>query len=179
MGKFLLEMFRKVLKFVPRILDLFGGLKRTNTSPHQVEQMLPVEPPNLEWMLPETEHKKLAVVGMKHGEVINNYLWYELGDIDHLKDEEYFDIIRAFFVNKKVAFGDIELRRVRGIPGNPVVLRLRGKLRLLTGVKLRGRYCALYQVGYREWLGFPMHGCVNFHVMWNEPPKEGIRIRPH
>jgi len=103
-----------------------------------------------DWMLPASEPRKREILGKEWGTQVTGYLWYELGDTNNLREHEIDAIAKAFFVDGEPGFGDIELHQARGIPGRPLVLRIRGygkKVRLLPAFTLRGRYCALYMVG--------------------------------
>lgn len=128
---------------------------------------------NLEWTKPEAEAEKILLSGKNVGDTINDYLWFELGDIDTLREEEVKAIDETFFVDGRgTSFGNIELHRSEGIPGNPTLLRLRGSLRFLPSLVLRGRYCPLYQIGHYDW-GTGSPGSINFHTHWNPTTVSG------
>lgn len=129
-----------------------------------------IEPsgPNLDWMLPVSEEVKRVEIGRAWGEVLDDYLWYELGDVSSLTDAEEQEIVATFFLDGKARFGDVELHGSSCIPGRATILRLRGKVRLLPSIELRGRYCPLYQVGHFDpWSDRSSKGAVNFHRLWN------------
>lgn len=152
-------------------------------APAVIERVIVVataEPsgPNLDWMLPLSEEVKLAKIGRAWGEILDDYLWYELGDVSSLSDAEEREIVAAFFLDGKASFGDVELHESSCIPGRTTVLRLRGKVRLLPSIELRGRYCPLYQVGHYDFSG-SSKGAINFHTSWNresEKPSAALSL---
>ncbi len=154
---------------IPRTFSRFlaffiGGGSSADSAEPKAEP-----PPNLDWMRPDSEPKKLELMGKRVGEVVDDYLWYDLGEVSALTDDEVDAIKSRFFVSGKAGFGDIELHSSRVLPGNRTVLRLRGKLHFYLSLELRGRYCPLYQVGHSG--GFfdrPSEGAVNFHMRWNK-----------
>ncbi len=177
--------FSEVLMKLPRFLSsLFGLFTSTTTGSDPVpsnESAAPaVEPKaeplqNLDWMLPASEPQKLELAGKQVGEVVDDYLWYELGDVRRLTDDEVAAIKAKFFVGGNAGFGDIELHRSSVLPGDRTVLRLRGRLYFHLSLELRGRYCALYQVGHSGgFLDMPTPGSVSFHKYWNE----GVKMAP-
>jgi hypothetical protein len=151
--------------------------------PAAVEQAVLVataEPsgPNLNWMLPVSEDVKLSKIGRSWGELLDDYLWYELGDVESLTEAEEQEIVAMFFPSGKAGFGDVELHESSCIPGRTTVLRLRGKVKLLPSIELRGRYCPLYQVGHYDFSG-SSKGAINFHTSWNresEKPSAALSL---
>lgn len=129
----------------------------------------PEPPPNFDWMLPASEAKKFELVGKQDGDVIDSYLFFELGPIDSLTDEEIGAIIgRCFASGAQMGFGDIELHRMAGPAGKTVSLRLRNRQLLLrASLQIRGRYCPLFQVGHVDPLFGVSKGAINFHSYWN------------
>lgn len=165
----------KLPGFVSAFLRLFTGTNNGMPSVSPDKLVTPVAepkvepPPNLDWMLPDSEPKKLELAGKQVGEVVNDYLWYDLGDVRSLERDEVDAIKTKFFVGGQAGFGDIELHRSSVLPGNRTVLRLRGRLYFHLSLELRGHYCALYQVGHSGgFLPMPTEGSVNFHKYWNE-----------
>jgi hypothetical protein len=103
----------------------------------------------LDWKSPNSEKAKRQLIETDWDTVLTHtYLWYEIGNVVLLTKDEEKLIIKEFFPDGKAGFGDIELHRGEQIPGTPVLLRLRGDLRLKPSLTLRGRYCPLYQIGH-------------------------------
>lgn len=136
----------------------------------------PEPPPNFDWMLPASEAKKLELVGKRDGDVIDGYLFFELGPIDSLTEDEMGAIIgKCFPAGAVVGLGDIELHRIAGPAGKTVSLRLRNRQLLLrASLEIRGRYCPLYQFGHVDPLFGASKDAVNFHAYWNT----GKRVHP-
>lgn len=168
----------KLPGFVSAFLNLFTRGNGTEPGSSN-ESAIPVvepkaeqpKPPlNFDWRLPEADERKLELIGSPWGETVDTYLWYELGELNHLTKEEIAAIANKFFVNgieDGERFGNIELHHSSVIPG--IVLRLRGKVRRLPSFELRGRHCSLYQIGHSG--GFceaPTPDSINFHNVWNE-----------
>jgi hypothetical protein len=122
-------------------------------------------PVDLGWMHPDADVAKLNRVGRQAGEELHHeYLWYALGDIDTLTEDELRQITTLFFIDGNPRFGDIELHASEILPVGWTILRIRGHVRLMTDFKLRGRRCALYAVGHAA-----DNHHVNFHKEWNRP----------
>jgi hypothetical protein len=120
---------------------------------------------DLSWMRPDADIAKLNLVGRQAGEELRHeYLWYVLGDIDTLTEDELLQITTLFFIDGIARFGDIELHASDILPNEMTILRIRGHVRLLPSFELRGHRCALYAVGH----GSDRH-YVNFHEVWNRP----------
>ncbi len=154
--------------FLRNLFALFTGSTANQAPTDEVIAPPPAES-NFDWRLPEADERKLALVGSPWGETVNTYLWYEIGEINNLTDEEIEVIKTKFFIDISDGgrFGNIELHHSSVIPG--IVLRLRGKVRRLPSFELRGRHCSLYQIGHSG--GFceaPTPDSVNFHHVWNK-----------
>ena len=128
-------------------------------------------PPDLGWMRPEADAAKEALLGKPWGTVIDDYLWYELGEIDGLDDAEETAVIKEAFPSGATRFGDVELHRAEPgvLPGDPALLRLRGPVRILPALTIRGRRCALFEVGHIGlYASEASPGSINFHTEWNK-----------
>ncbi len=117
---------------------------------------------NMEWTLPSSESAKRRLSGMEWGTVTDTYLWYLLDGVDSLVEGEQRRIVESFFEGGHAGFGDVEIHRSSIIPGQPFILRLRGRLRLLPSLQLRGAYRPLYQIGHSD-----DSDRLNFHNRWN------------
>ncbi len=117
------------------------------------------------WKLPASEDTKSLLIksiwGRGWKDVLNGgwLLWYEIGDITSLTDEECASITQELFVGQRGS-GSIELHRSRKLDGAPMILCLRGNLRLHPALIIRGRYCPLYTVAD------PAGSCINFYSVW-------------
>ncbi|MBI2485167.1 hypothetical protein HYW18_03410 [Candidatus Uhrbacteria bacterium] len=126
-----------------------------------------------DWRSPTSDLAKLALIKREWGAQIDNtYLWYEIGPITRLTNEEVATIVKQCFVHHTVGFGDVEIHPSMLIQG-AMLLRLRGTLFLQPALTIRNRYCPLYQVGHGG--GFVTTAdddCVNFHRVWELDAKE-------
>ena len=155
---------------IARLVSLFGDRTKTrealDLSTHVSASIRQVD---FGWMLPNSEQEKLSIAGKNYADVVDDYLWYELGR--YIEDLSYFDlhsIREQCFVEGGSSHGDIRLDLSIDIPGNPIVLRLRGKLRLFPSLLIQGRYCPLYRIGYfgGRYIG-NSPSAINFHQYWN------------
>lgn len=104
--------------------------------------------PKIDWWLPKSEDAKQKLIGKEWWGPVDTYLWYYIGDIQSLTDEETKAIIAQHFVNGTAGFGDVEIHPSANIRGR-YLLRLRGKLVLSPMVILKKNiYCPLYQIGH-------------------------------
>lgn len=123
---------------------------------------------NRDWRSPESNDAKAELIGKAWGEEMDTYLFYEIGDVNRLTDEEQERIVKEFFPGGAAGFGDVELHRSSELKGHPMLLRLRGLLTLHPSLTLRGRVCPLYQIGYSDMLGSAASGdMINFHERWD------------
>ena len=124
-----------------------------------------------DWRNPASDGEKLKLIVAKcdkgWGDELDTYLWYEVGDVDGLTQGETEDIVRQFFASNQAGFGEVEFHRSSEIPGNPMLLRLRGILTIHPSLWLRDRSCPLYQVGHGGMPGIkPDEHCINFRDEW-------------
>lgn len=99
-----------------------------------------------DWKEKGSEQEKLEALGVARGAVRRDtYHWYFLGDIAELWDDDKNAITRECFIELPRG-GDFNIQRSRGLEGAPWVLRLRGDLRTVPGLTIRGQYCPLFQV---------------------------------
>ncbi len=108
----------------------------------------------IDWMSPDSENAKREIIrksiGWDWDERISTSLWYEIGNIEMLGEDEKKLILTEFFGPTPTAFSEISLWQVEALGGNKLrLLRISGRLYLKPCLTLRGRYCPLYQLGHQ------------------------------
>lgn len=115
--------------------------------------------PKIDWRSPESEDQKQKMIGKSWGDYFSTCLWYEIGEINDLNEEEVETIVKHLFGDEVIGFAEIKLYESDILPGK-MLLRFRGRLHLRPSLSIRGRYCPLYKVG-------PGGGHdINFHERW-------------
>ena len=146
-------------------------------SPVSVSQVPVPVPPDFSWRLPEADDRKVEMIGKPWGEPPSDYVWYDLGEINSLTEDEVAAIKGLFFVGY-VNSGNVELEASKAFPG--AILRLRGADHFLPSFELRGRRCALYQVGCSVEFRYALdEGFINFHYCWNDGADKATAAIPN
>lgn len=99
---------------------------------------------------------KKEFVQALYGDVVPEYLWYEIGDLRPSNEELKF--LKHFFWGERgPSFGDIELHRSmnRGIR---VLLRIRKPKKFIEEIVVGGKPCPLHQIGHSDIFGFGQGG---------------------
>lgn len=160
------------MKLFASLARFFAGLTGCTyeSTPPAENQGRALLRPNIGWMHPESEGVKMSILDMEVGQVIESYLYFVVGDLGTLDEQDLRQIAETFFFApfEELRFGDIEPDVThRDVPGQPATIRLRGKLRVYPSMFLRGRYCPLYKVGkYTLFVGSES-APINFHERWN------------
>jgi hypothetical protein len=126
------------------------GTRKTHVN---AVESLPAPDPSLDYRSPQSNNRKVELMGREWGTILcREYLWYDLGkDCRKIDGEEREKLIKTAFASDfNIDFGAVEIHRSCTLPGEPYVLRLRGKLNLLPSLTIYGRECPLYQYGYGD-----------------------------
>ncbi len=106
---------------------------------------------NQDWRLPSSETEKMRLIKEKWRNDTPREMWFLLGDITRLSPDAIWTI-RSKCYNGHNLDKDVFLRVKKSnvLPGRPIIMILKGKLRVLPSLTLDGTYCPLYRVGQSD-----------------------------
>lgn len=123
-----------------------------------------------DWRSPESDHEKGKLLharfGIFWGDQRETDLIYEVGDVDGLTRAELFELNKEFLRGCQADFKILEFTRGEDIPGQPMLMRIKGMLHVLPRFQLRDVDRPLLQMGYPYPTSQGPLPVVNFHQEW-------------